>query len=870
MPKRVQMSGSTAEDPGARARGADSGGVALTTPPARPVPAHDQADGEPAPPWPQRMARGLSLLLRLLPLGAGVVLWLAGQRLPAVFVAIVGTGGGLAWRAWRNRPSEEERTRLEEERIQREIDAAAKRARDAVPVPPQWLGLPVVGAVAWLVLVAATGVGWWCFTRDEVPWVIAVMVSALWVHSAGLWLSRPSGARATWYVVMSIVAAGALWLRGDRSVAVAVAAAGMAGAVVWQARTALLRRRVHRFAWAAAKLAEATGDERELHKILAPARTSSGLPARWYLPDTSTKRMTVSAGDQESEGEDEETARFNPARAFDPARVLSQALGSKVTVRITQSIGVVTAAVARSAAAERALTYVRRRLGKVDVEVIEDAKGQVQAIEAKGIDANKMLSPHARASHERALGVLLPGRWRAVWDLRADKVRFEQRPAMSTKIPHEPQPITSDNKFLIPLAKDEDGNWICWNLSGTGPHLIVVGKTGTGKTVLINGAVLELALRQWRVRICDPKRTEFAGLRDWPNVEVVATSVEHMVATIWLTHELMMQRYAQVEAGTADEDDFEPVVLVLDEFRNFHRQVASWYARIKVRGMPSKCDVFDWVASIAEMGRTARIHLLMGTQRPDAEFMTGSMRDNFDSRASLGRLSPQGAEMMWESRVLGTTVPRGVRGRGTGLSADGRIVEMQALWTPDPRRAARRGDLDDLAILEQLRPATITYPPRVVELGPETDLAGVEQSEWDRVLEAQLVIRALLPSVVAVGAQEDPALPAAELTEVEDEEESADYGDEQAYDPFDGYGAPEDVGVQAVAIGDMFLVDASTDQWAVVDDVEPDPTGDPLICISWRDDEGDEGVAAFDEDDSVTVRRPLDDISDPDSESDPA
>lgn len=744
-----------------------------------------------------------------------------------------------------------------EERVQREVDAVAKRARAAVKTPAQWTGFKVAELAGWGALAIGAFCAWTAYSHDSVHGLVVSVLVAVWALTAARWVAVPSSERSGHHAAAAVAVAVMLWIVDQQPYSLGFAALVAAASMFWVAWTARARKRLHRFAWAAAQLADATGDDRELHEVLTPASTDSGLPARWYVPAKSARQM-VTIEDDDPAGDDLDMG-LRQSRAFDPARVLSQALGLKVAVRVAHGVGLVTAAIVRSAAVERAIGIVRERLGKVEVEVFEDADGTITAIEAKGFKPRLANSQMARASHERLIGSTHPGRWRASWDLEADQVRFEQRPKMASFVPHEAEPLTDQNRYVIPYAVDEDGEVIFWTLDGVDPHMMTVGPTGTGKTVLINGIVLEVTRRDFRVRICDPKRIEFVGLRDWPNVEVVATSVEDMLATIWLTHEEMMDRYDRIERGDADTDDFEPIVLVLDEFRNFHRQVTSWYGANKQRGMPSKCPVFDWVASIAEMGRTAHIHLVLGTQRPDADFMTGSMRDNFRARASLGRLSPQGAEMMWESRALGTTVPRGLRGRGTGMTPEGRVVEMQTYWTPDPRKAARSGSAEDQRLLAALRPTTTTYAARVIELGEESDLDGNVHSLWERVLEAQLVIALGRPEPVEPAPAPDAGRTPPPWDVKDAGEASADYAEEYPFDPFEGYDEASETSVGNVAIGDLVLVDPDTDHWAVVDDLEPDPSGDELTCISWRDDDGEDGVLSLEDDEPITVRRVLDD-----------
>lgn len=479
-------------------------------------------------------------------------------------------------------------------------------------------------------------------------------------------------------------------------------------------------------------------------------------------------------------------------------------------------------------------------------------EGLVSEITVKHDVGGRVASARTRAYLEGSVSARLPGRWRARWQLEQDEVRFSLRPTMPTEVPHSPAPITADNQYLIPLAVDEDGRLVVWNLKGSGPHLMVVGKTGTGKTVTINGAVTEIARRLWAVRLCDPKRVEFLGMRDWPNVQIVATTVEDMLVVLRDTYDLMEDRYAQIEAG-ADESDFEPVVLVMDELRNFLRLVDGWWAQVKVRGMPRNAPALDWLAAIAEKGRTAQVHLLMGTQRPDASFLKEGMRDNFDTRLTTGRLSPQAAMMMWDSSYVGTTVPRGIRGRGTAVTADDQPAEVQVLWTPDPRRTARNGRKKDLALLDGLRPDVARHPRLVVDLGNGTTIDGEQVPQWQRVIEEAR----LVPEGSTVNGVRQTSLITYDLEQDEPDVdvEGVDVDSDVALETFEGYETPRQCQVGHTEIGDLVLVDAQTDLWAVVEGVGTDPESG-TVTVAWRADDGEAGDLVIDDAEVLMVSSP--------------
>lgn len=530
----------------------------------------------------------------------------------------------------------------------------------------------------------------------------------------------------------------------------------------------------------------------------------------------------------------------------------------------------------KSAAQIRAERSIVELLGPTAViDDIEWDGGALAALQVRHEAGTKLAASGYRHRVERVVSTMLPGRWRARWDLEADTVRFELRPTLPSRVPHPAPVYDASNLYDIPLAVDEDGETVAWRLRGTGPHLLVIGKTGQGKTVLMNGVVEEVAHRGWPVWICDPKRIEFLGLRGWPNVQVVATTAPDQVVVIYQAWAEMERRYALIEDGEAVEDDFEPLIVVLDEYRDFYSLVTEWYAGIKVPGMATKCPVFERVGSIVRKGRSARVHLILGTQRPDAEVLGGEMRDNFGTRISLGPLSPQGAMMMWENPNLGVSLPRNIAGRATAMSDDARPVEVQAYWTPDPRRAAHSANPEDLQLLEQLRPARVNHGPLRVQLDQELldsfDDKGRRQ-EWAAVLAGELVpvddnveltscapapdspVVLAKPAPPALRADQDPGR-SRRLALVADTALDDEVIDEPVDELDNPLGADEEVRASDVVPGDLLLVEESPATWALVEAAEPDVTDEDLLCIDWRGDDDDAGSMVVPDSSFLTVRR---------------
>jgi S-DNA-T family DNA segregation ATPase FtsK/SpoIIIE len=397
--------------------------------------------------------------------------------------------------------------------------------------------------------------------------------------------------------------------------------------------------------------------------------------------------------------------------------------------------------------------------------------------------------------------------------------------------------------------------------------------------VTITGVVMEATFRGWPVWICDPKTVEFIGLRRWPNVQLVATSIEHMVTVILKAQQEMERRYSLVEAEIAEDDEFEPLVLVLDEYRDFVGMVTAWWARIKVKGMPTKCPVFEAVSS--SPGRAVPPVSTSSWGRSDLtpSSSPARCRDNFASRMSLGRLSPQGAMMMWEAAYIGVSIPRGVPGRGTAVDDDEHPVEVQGYWTPDPRRAEKKGNVEDLAILERLRPAEISHRALQVSLADELlyDLdadpgkGDPEPNWWAAIQEAQLVPALdfeLGPRAAAIEMTKRPTsarLAAVPGTAGDDLEQADDAGDEEVDDAAgeldEDFDVEQEIPARQVRPGDRMLVEPALDFWVVVEFAEPDIDDEDLVCIDWRGDADEAGSTSLPTSDLVSIRRPLVDVA---------
>ena len=195
----------------------------------------------------------------------------------------------------------------------------------------------------------------------------------------------------------------------------------------------------------------------------------------------------------------------------------------------------------------------------------------------------------------------------------------------------------SPSHLTIALGQDVSGNPIYADLSRM-PHLLVAGSTGTGKTIFLNNLMLSLLYRSspeiLRFILIDPKRVEFPVYNELPHLlsPVIYDANRTVNAFKWLTGEMERRFDVLSLAKSRDITSFNEKVTEKDDVLPYIVVVVDELADL----MAAKGkEVEAGIVRLAQMSRAVGIHLVIATQRPSVEVITGLIKANITSRISF-------------------------------------------------------------------------------------------------------------------------------------------------------------------------------------------------------------------------------------------
>ena len=304
---------------------------------------------------------------------------------------------------------------------------------------------------------------------------------------------------------------------------------------------------------------------------------------------------------------------------------------------------------------------------------------------------------------------------------------------------------SAKSKSSFAVGKDIGGNCIVGNISKL-PHMLIAGTTGSGKSVCMNSIIISILYKaspdDVKLIMVDPKMVELGIYNGIPHLLIpVVTDPKKAAGSLqWAVTEMMRRYKAMSDAGVRDLESYNSIMESQEENAQKLPQIVVIIDELADLMLVAAKEVEESICRIAQMGRAAGIHLIIATQRPSADVITGLMKANIPSRIAFAVASAM------ESRIiLDTQGAEKLVGRGDMLYApigNGKPKRVQGCFVSDPEveavasyvKANFSNDYDQQIMDEIDKKAAQTG--KQTSVSPADPTPNAEETDGDEMLPA--------------------------------------------------------------------------------------------------------------------------------------
>ena len=256
-----------------------------------------------------------------------------------------------------------------------------------------------------------------------------------------------------------------------------------------------------------------------------------------------------------------------------------------------------------------------------------------------------------------------------------------------------PEFAKAKSKSSFAVGKDIGGSCIIGNIAKM-PHMLIAGTTGSGKSVCMNSIIISLLYKaspeDVKLIMVDPKMVELGIYNGIPHLLIpVVTDPKKAAGSLqWAVTEMLRRYRLMSDEGVRDLESYNSIVMAEEDGQKLPQVIIIIDELADLMLVAAK-EVEDSICRIAQMGRAAGMHLIIATQRPSADVITGLMKANIPSRIAFSVASAM------ESRIiLDTQGAEKLVGKGDMLFAPigiGKPLRVQGCFVTDSEVEAVAG-----------------------------------------------------------------------------------------------------------------------------------------------------------------------------------